>query len=292
MTRKWNLVAWIIIIVVFLSACSHKSSGDDVTEQKKSDITGVEGPTQEDRTEHIDHQEIVVEEDRKQLDNESAESAQEDAADETMAEVDRIKMSEQDRMDHFYYEELSEDIIDRINGKSYKENCDIPYEELRYVRVLYWGFDDITHNGELIVNKIIAEDITQIFKELYDQKYPIEQMVLVDEYDADDNTSMEADNTSSFNYRKVDGSEHLSLHSYGLAIDINPRYNPYVRTVDGMTIVTPYNGTEYADRSIDCSYYIDTEDVCYQAFIKHGFTWGGAWKNSKDYQHFQKTVET
>jgi hypothetical protein len=191
----------------------------------------------------------------------------------------------------FYYEEITEDIKTRIDGKSYGETCTIPYEELRYVKVLHWGFDGLTYSGELIVNKSIAEDIVEIFKELYEQEYPIERMVLVDEYDADDNTSMAANNSSAFNYRVIDGTDRISNHSYGLAIDINPRYNPYVRTVDGKTVVTPVNGIEYEDRSLDCPYYIDEEDPCYTAFTERGFTWGGEWKNQKDYQHFQKALE-
>jgi hypothetical protein len=191
----------------------------------------------------------------------------------------------------FYYEEITDEVKIRINGKSYGEACTIPYDELRYVKVLHWGFDGQVHEGELIVNKAIAEDIVEIFKELYELKYPIERMVLVDEYDADDNKSMAANNTSAFNYRVVDGTNKLSLHSYGLAIDINPLYNPYVRTIDGKMVVTPSNGEKYKDRTLDCKYYIDTEDPAYKAFIKRGFTWGGEWKNQKDYQHFQKTFE-
>lgn len=191
----------------------------------------------------------------------------------------------------FYYEEISEAIKVRIEGKSYGKDCDVPYEELRYVSVTYYGFDGDPHSGELIVNKAIAEDIVAIFKELYEAKYPIERMVLVDEYDADDNASMAANNSSAFNYRKVDGTDRLSNHSYGLAIDINPLYNPYVRKRDGKKIVTPEEGAEYADRSLSNPYYIHEGDACYEAFIKRGFTWGGEWKNSKDYQHFEKKAE-
>jgi hypothetical protein len=193
--------------------------------------------------------------------------------------------------ENFYYEKISDSVKTRIVGKSYGANCDVPFEDLRYVSVLYIGFDGETHKGELIVNRAIAADTVDIFKELYEKQYPIERMVLVDEYDADDNTSMAADNSSSFNYRNVDGTKHLSLHSYGLAIDINPRYNPYVRGTGDDRIITPLNGIEYADRSLECSYYIKKDDICYQAFIKRGFTWGGEWNNSKDYQHFQKSVK-
>ncbi|MDF2952710.1 MAG: hypothetical protein K0S18_2293, partial [Anaerocolumna sp.] len=91
-------------------------------------------------------------------------------------------------------------IFTRITGISYPEDCTIPLEDLRYVRVLHYGFDGEIYTGELIVNEAIARDIIEIFLELYDVKYPIEQMVLVDEFMGDDNSSMVANNTSSFNY--------------------------------------------------------------------------------------------
>ncbi|MDF2544693.1 MAG: putative secreted protein [Herbinix sp.] len=191
----------------------------------------------------------------------------------------------------FYAEEITQEIKDRITGKSYGDTCDIPYSDLKYLRLLYTGFDGNTHIGELIVATSIAQDILDIFYEFYEAQYPIERMVLVDEYNADDNASMTDNNTSSFNYRPVDGTSRLSLHSYGLAIDINPRYNPYVREIDGKTVITPENGITYADRSLDEPYYISRDDICCQAFLKRGFTWGGDWVTMKDYQHFQKAKE-
>ena len=203
-----------------------------------------------------------------------------------------MSASMQEEPQMFYYEDISQEIKDRITGKSYADNCDVSYEDLRYVMILYWGFDGESHTGELIVNKAIAQDIVEIFKKLYVVQYPIECIALIDEYDADDNASMAADNTSAFNYRTIDdGSGRLSNHSYGLAIDINPLYNPYVRKIDGKTVVSPESGADYADRSLDCRYYIKEGDACYQAFIEHGFTWGGDWKNQKDYQHFQKEID-
>ncbi|QHQ63643.1 M15 family peptidase [Anaerocolumna sedimenticola] len=189
----------------------------------------------------------------------------------------------------FYSEKIKDDIKKRIMGKSYKEDCTVPFEELRYVRVLYYGFDKKTHIGELIVNKAIASDIVAIFTELYENKYPIEQMVLVDEYEADDNASMAANNTSSFNYRVVPGSNHLSKHALGLAIDINPLYNPYIQYTEEGTIILPEEGSKYADRTLDCPYYINEDDLCYKAFTKRGFTWGGFWETEPDFQHFQKS---
>lgn len=192
----------------------------------------------------------------------------------------------------FYYEEITDAIKTRIVGKSYGEGCIVPFETLRYIRVLYYGFDDETHIGEMIVNKGIADDIIDIFKELYEAKYPIEKMVLVDEYNADDNASMAANNSSSFNYRVVPGSTHLSNHALGLAIDINPLYNPYVQYNATETIILPEEGIPYADRTLDCPYYIDEDDLCYKAFTDRGFTWGGIWKRDPDYQHFEKEYAT
>ena len=192
----------------------------------------------------------------------------------------------------FSITELNKEIKDRITGISYADNCTVPYEELRYVQVLHWGFDGEIHTGELIVGKAIAEDIVDIFKELYAARYPIERMVLIDDYEAQDNVSMAANNSSAFCYRVIDnGSNKLSNHSYGLAIDINPLYNPYVREIGGKTVVSPEEGAKYADRTLDCSYYIQKGDVCYQAFVSRGFTWGGDWKSQKDYQHFQKVLD-
>lgn len=191
----------------------------------------------------------------------------------------------------FYYEPISNSIRSRIKGYSYNEGGSISLDDLCYVRVLYYGFDFETHIGELIVNKKIADDIIDIFKELYEAKYPIEQMVLVDNYNADDNLSMAANNTSAFNYRVIDGTTRLSNHSTGLAIDINPLYNPYVRTKDGKQNVLPKEGLRYANRLDDFAYKIDENDLCYKAFKKRGFTWGGDWNSSKDYQHFEKIID-
>lgn len=189
----------------------------------------------------------------------------------------------------FYALPIDDNIKSRINGKSYGEDCDVPYEELSYIRVLHKNFKGNTQIGEMIVNESIADDMVAIFEELYKGDYPIERMVLVDEYEADDELSMEANNSSAFNFRFIDGTTKRSSHSDGLAIDINPLYNPYVRTIDGKTVVLPENGSSYADRELDNPYYIRKDDLCYKAFTRRGFTWGGEWKSSKDYQHFQKS---
>ena len=163
----------------------------------------------------------------------------------------------------------------------------MPVSDLRYLHVLHIGFDGETHEGEIICNKYIADDLLEIFEELYNAKYPIEKIKLVDEYDADDEKSMADNNSSSFNFRFISYTKKISKHGYGLAIDINTLYNPYVKTVNGKRSVEPANATEYVDRTRDFPYKITKKDLAYKLFTEHGFEWGGAWKNSKDYQHFE-----
>lgn len=189
----------------------------------------------------------------------------------------------------FYYEPLSDELINKITGISYVENENISLDDLRYVHILHYNFDSEAVEGELICNEAIAQDLLEIFYELYLAEYKIEKVRLIDDYDGNDVASMEDNNTSCFNYRVVDGTTKLSKHAYGLAIDINPFYNPYVVfQSDGSTYISPKGSEAYTDRSSDFPYKIDENDLCYKLFKEHGFTWGGDWNSCKDYQHFQK----
>lgn len=196
--------------------------------------------------------------------------------------------------DSFYYEPLADPLREYITGISYPADAApsslaVTYEDLCYVHVLHYDFQGKISQGELICNKAIASDLTEIFYELYLHEYPIEKIRLIDEYAGDDTASMEDNNTSCFNYRTVAGSTSLSKHSLGLAIDINPLYNPYVTyNQDGSANIAPVSGTPYADRTSDFLYKITENDICWQLFTDHGFTWGGSWNSVKDYQHFQK----
>lgn len=205
----------------------------------------------------------------------------------------RVSMAE-----GFYYEPLSDNLRRYITGISYpvvssEEEAAalaVNYDDLRYVHVLHYDFEGNPAEGELICNEYIAQDLVEIFYELYYSEYQIERMVLIDEYDGDDTASMEDNNTSCFNYRVVEGSSSLSKHACGLAIDINPLYNPYVTyEKDGTEKVSPVAALGYADRSVSFPYKIDEEDLCCRLFKEHGFIWGGNWNSLKDYQHFQKT---
>lgn len=167
---------------------------------------------------------------------------------------------------------------------------EITFDELRYVHILHYDFDGEVAEGELVCNELIAADLAEIFQELYRNEYRLEKVLLIDEYEGDDTASMEDNNTSCFNYRTVDDTDRLSRHAYGLAIDINPLYNPYITyTEDGTEKVSPASALPYADRDAGFPYKIDEDDLCYKLFTRHGFTWGGNWNNMKDYQHFQKT---
>ena len=193
--------------------------------------------------------------------------------------------------DGFYYEPLNDSIKEKITGISYPETgCTVPYEDLNYVKLLYLDFDGEVQTGELICNKAIAQDMVEIFYELYRNDYRIEHIRLIDEYNGDDTLSMIDNNTSCFNYRVVDGTTTLSKHALGCAIDINPFYNPYVvfnKNGSGETYISPKGSEIYADRSQNFPYKIDENDLCYKLFTQHGFTWGGIWNSTKDYQHFQ-----
>lgn len=195
----------------------------------------------------------------------------------------------------FYYEPLTESVKQRITGISYPESgCTVPYEDLNYVGLMYIDFEGQEQTGELICNKAIAQDMVEIFHELYRNDYRLESVRLIDEYAGDDTASMAENNTSCFNYRVVDGTSNLSKHAYGLAIDVNPYYNPYVvfhRNEDGSDYISPPGSEIYADRSQSFAYKIDENDLCYRLFTEHGFTWGGNWNSTKDYQHFQKTLK-
>ena len=186
---------------------------------------------------------------------------------------------------------LNDEIKKRIIGMSYPaddKNCKISYDDLRYIKLLHYDFEGKVQEGELIVNKKLAKEVTEIFYELYKSKYPFTSVRLVDDFGepGDDNLSMAANNTSAFNYRYVTGTKTLSRHSYGAAIDINPRLNPYIVG----NRIAPANGADYADRSKDFAGKIDHDDLCYKLFLKHGWTWGGDSKGDKDYQHFSKDI--
>ena len=172
----------------------------------------------------------------------------------------------------------------RMRGVSYPDDAEIKLSDLRYLRLSYVDFDGQDQVGELVCNQAIAADLVAIFRDLYEARYPIRSIRLIDDFGGDDEASMAADNTSCFNYRKKTGMRELSKHALGLAVDINPFENPYVRP----SRVRPAGASAFADRTKDFPHKIDKEDLCYQLFRARGFSWGGSWRSVQDYQHFEK----
>lgn len=185
--------------------------------------------------------------------------------------------------------EMPDSIWTKMQGCSYPQGCEVPRSDLRYLELSYVDFEGHEHLGQMVCNSHIADDLLYIFRRLYEARYPIASMRLIDDYGADDARSMAANNTSCFCYRRVAGSTALSKHSRGMAVDVNPLYNPCVYVRSGR--VLPPEGRTYAhgrDRRKDIPGKIDVTDLCYRLFVSRGFRWGGAWRSLKDYQHFEK----
>ncbi len=195
-------------------------------------------------------------------------------------------MSEEDN--EFKISKINPELFSRIKGKTFKDNCTLPLDDLRYLTLLHKDINGKTLKGEMICNKYISEDLIKIFKKLYQSNYPIEKIRLMDEYDADDESAMRDNNSSCFNFRFISHTTRISKHGLGLAVDINTLYNPYHKIVDGKEIIEPATAKEYLDRKKNFIYKIEEDDICYRTFKEYGFNWGGnCWDNRQDYQHFE-----
>ena len=189
----------------------------------------------------------------------------------------------------FTAQNILDSIWTRMQGRSYPQKCGIARSELRYLELSHYDFDGEEHIGQMVCNRQIADDLLYIFRKLYEAEYPIARMRLIDDYDASDQRSMADNNTSCFCYRRIAGSETLSKHSRGMAVDVNPLYNPCLYVRSGR--VLPPEGKPYAhnrSKRKDITGMIDASDLCYRLFISRGFRWGGSWRSLKDYQHFEK----
>ena len=153
-------------------------------------------------------------------------------------------------------------------------------KELVLVDVEYFSFDDVLHRGQVLINRAAEKDIKEIFQLIKLSKFPIGKAIPIVRYNWNDQASMLDNNTSAFNYRKVKGQKVLSAHSYGLAIDINPIQNPHIKR----NKIEPPN-SKY---DVNKDGTILKNSMLVKEFEKRGWQWGGKWKSSKDYQHFEK----
>ena len=170
-------------------------------------------------------------------------------------------------------------------GASWRPGCPVPPEALRRVDIDYAGFDGRTHRGELIVHQDVVADVVTIFAQLRRLHFPIAAMRTVDEYPAaDDESSMEDNNTSAFNCRRIPGTDRWALHAYGRAVDVNPLLNPFV---DRRGAFQPRTAAPYLDRARTDPGLLHAGDPTVRAFTDRGWHWGGYWRTPIDYQHFE-----
>lgn len=203
-------------------------------------------------------------------------------------------------------EDISESIKEKMRGKSMPDGASISYDDLSYLTIPYYDFDGKVQKGNMIVRKELADEVLLIFQELYNIKYPIYKMQLIDNYNGTgedlDWNSIEANNTSAFCYRNSVGGDTISNHGLGQAIDINPLINPYIAKEGEKSSHDVSNECNYISRNVSTwkdetdkwsleiakEAEIDTDTEIYKIFKKYGWTWGGDWNSPKDYQHFEK----
>ena len=167
----------------------------------------------------------------------------------------------------------------------WRPGCPVALSALRMVRVTHWNFNGQVRTGRVVVHKDVANDTVAIMRDLYAAKFPIRWMVPIERWKGSDFRSIEADNTSAFNCRYVDGTTRWSNHAYGRAIDINPIENPYVsggRTSHAKSVA-------YVKRSPRRPGMIVEADAATRAIDAVGWDWGGRWRGAKDYQHISAT---
>lgn len=197
-------------------------------------------------------------------------------------------------------EPLSEETKQVMRSKkTWKEGCPVGIERLRIVKFPYYDFESKEHdNGEMVVLDAVSQHVAAIFTELYDLKFPLAKARPIEHYDGNDEASMADNNSSCFNCREITGGGLPSLHSYGLAIDINPIQNPYIgpqegeNAEQGLAKVLPGKGLGYLNRTNIRPGMAEMGGIR-DIFKKHGFTiWGGQWNNPIDWQHFQPSRAT
>jgi hypothetical protein len=180
---------------------------------------------------------------------------------------------------------IGPELAARMTGVSWHEGCPVPIEDLRLLDIGHVDFEGRDTRGQLVIAASVAEDVAAVFQEAYNARFPIERMELSHVFGGKDEPSMAANNTSGFSCRPVTGGKGWSAHALGLAIDINPRQNPYVRG----EVVLPKEGRAYLNREDARPGMVRSEEGMVQMFRKVGWTWGGSWNSLKDYQHFSAT---
>ena len=176
-------------------------------------------------------------------------------------------------------EPVPTDVLDR---STWAADCPVTVDELRYLRLSFWGFDDRPHTGEMIVHRDVADDIVAVFRALFEDRFPIEEMRVTAAPELEAEPTGDGNNTTSFVCRAVVGGTRFSEHAYGLAVDVNPFHNPYRKG----EVVLPELATAYLDRTDLRPGMIAEGDVVVRSFDEIGWGWGGRWRTLDDYHHF------
>jgi len=178
-------------------------------------------------------------------------------------------------------EPAPEEVVAR---SSWVPGCPVGPEELTWLRLTFWGFDDQRHTGELLVHEDVAQDLVSVFEQLYAARFPMEQLDIATREELDAPPTGDGNSTTAFACRPTTGGTEFSQHAYGLAVDVNTFQNPYV---DG-DLVLPELASAYVDRSEQRPGMIGADGPVVQAFESIGWEWGGSWRTLKDYQHFSR----
>lgn len=165
------------------------------------------------------------------------------------------------------------------------EGCNAPQElkdQLSLYSVMYISTDGKLHQGQILSNKEIEQDVKEMFEIMRNEGFVIEKVIPIVKYDWSDDKSMADNNTYSFCYRDMS----YSFHALGMAIDINPYFNPQrwkgewrkVRRdkPEGAVYDTTKNGTFIAESKI------------VNEWKNRGFSWGHYMSRKSDDHHFQK----
>ncbi|BBZ74909.1 hypothetical protein MANY_02460 [Mycolicibacterium anyangense] len=171
-------------------------------------------------------------------------------------------------------------------GATWHPDCPVAPQQLRRVELDYLGLDHMIHRGALVIDEALVPDVVAIFDDLLAQHYPIAKMQTAEHYrNADDELSMEDNNTSAFNCRPLPSGRAWSQHAYGRAIDVNPLINPYITKSGDLQ---PKTAAAYLDRTRADLGLLHAGDPAVRAFTDRGWTWGGSWHDPIDYQHFER----
>lgn len=155
-------------------------------------------------------------------------------------------------------------------------------DSLSMVDVSYYSFDGRRHAGQIVVDARLEDDVYDIFHLIEKLQFPVGKAVPIVAYAWEDENSMADNNSSAFNYRVIAGTNKLSLHSFGRALDINPVQNPVIYPAG---LIAPAGAVYHPQNKGAFS----AAHPVVREFLKRGWHWGGNFEQPKDYHHFEKT---